>query len=242
MRRLLRIGLWLSVAGGVALAAAWLPDALAELDYFRATELSVVGSRIVDVEEIIATASIPRYASVFDDEHSWERRLERHPLIRRARITRELPETLILTVEERVPVALVANALLSPVDRDGKVLPLDPSEHRMDLPLLRADLGGGELSTSQVRILAMEVERLTADDPSFMAAVSEIALDDKGDATVVVAGDVLVRFRPPLSHPRLRDGLTVLKDASRRRPDQRVAIVDLRYADQVVVSYASRSE
>jgi len=242
MRRLLRIGLWLSVAGGVALAAAWLPDALAELDYFRATELSVVGSRIVDVEEIIATASIPRYASVFDDVHSWERRLERHPLIRRARITRELPETLILTVEERVPVALVANALLSPVDRDGKVLPLDPSEHRMDLPLLRADLGGGELSTSQVRILAMEVERLTADDPSFMAAVSEIALDDKGDATVVVAGDVLVRFRPPLSHPRLRDGLTVLKDASRRRPDQRAAIVDLRYADQVVVSYASRSE
>lgn len=242
MRRLLRIGLWLSVAGGVALAAAWLPDALAELDYFRATEFSVVGSRIVDVEEIIATASIPRYASVFDDVHSWERRLERHPLIRRARITRELPETLILTVEERVPVALVANALLSPVDRDGKILPLDPSEHRMDLPLLRADLGGGELSTSQVRILAMEVERLTADDPSFMAAVSEIALDDKGDATVVVAGDVLVRFRPPLSHPRLRDGLTVLKDASRRRPDQRAAIVDLRYADQVVVSYASRSE
>ena len=242
MRRLLRIGLWLSVAGGVALAAAWLPDALAELDYFRATEFSVVGSRIVDVEEIIATASIPRYASVFDDVHSWERRLERHPLIRGARITRELPATLILTVEERVPVALVANALLSPVDRDGKVLPLDPSEHRMDLPLLRADLGGGELSMSQVRILAMEVERLTADDPFFMAAVSEIALDDKGDATVVVAGDVLVRFRPPLSHRRLRDGLTVLEDAGRRRPDQRAAIVDLRYADQVVVSYASRSE
>jgi hypothetical protein len=88
----------------------------------------------------------------------------------------------------------------------------------------------------------MEVERLTADDPSFMAAVSEMALDDKGDATVVVAGDVRVRFRPPLSHRRLQDGLTVLDDAGRRRPNQRTTIVDLRYADQVVVSYKRRSD
>ena len=237
MRRLLRVGLWLGVAGGVALAAAWLPDAAAELEYFRATELRVVGARIVEEDEVLETASIPSYASVFDAADSWERRLERHPLIRRAKITRDLPATLVVTVEERVPVALVANALLEPVDRDGQVLPLDPGEHRMDLPLLRADQGMTRLSMSQLRILAMEVERLTADDPSFMAAVSEIALDDKGDATAIVGGGVRVRFRPPLSHRRLRDGLTVLEDAVRRRPDQRAAIVDLRYADQVVVSY-----
>jgi len=247
MRKLLRVALWLSVASGVALAAAWLPDALAELEYFRATEFSVVGARVVDVDEIIETASIPGYASVFDASDSWEHRLERHPLIRRAQITRDLPGTLIIMVEERMPVALVANALLAPVDRllvpvdrDGQVLPLDPSEHRMDLPLLRADLGLAELSTSQLRILAMEVERLTADDPSFMAAVSEMALDDKGDATAVVEGDVRVRFRPPLSHRRLQDGLTVLDDAGRRRPDQRTTTIDLRYADQVVVSYKRR--
>jgi hypothetical protein len=111
----------------------------------------------------------------------------------------------------------------------------------MDLPLLRADRGFDDLSVSQLRILAMEVERLTADDPSFMASVSEIALDDKGDATAVLEGDVRLRFRPPLSHRRLRDGLTALDDASRRRPGQQTAIVDLRYADQVVVSYQGRS-
>ena len=237
MRRLLRVGLWLSVAGGVALAAAWFPDALAELEYFRATEFRVVGARLVDEDEVLETASIPSYASVFDASDSWERRLERHPLIRRAKITRDLPVTLVVTVEERVPVALVANALLEPVDRDGQVLALDPGEHRMDLPLPSSSRGMTRLSTSQLRILAMEVERLTADDPSFMAAVSEITLDDKGDATAIVEGGVRIRFRPPLSHRRLRDGLTVLEDADRRHPDRRAAIVDLRYADQVVVSY-----
>jgi len=241
MRRLLRIGLWLSVAGGVALAAAWLPDALAEIEYFRATEFDVVGNRIVDLDQVLETAAIPPYASVFDMADSWEARLEQHPLIRKAEITRVLPRTLVLTIEEKVPVALAAGLLLGPVDRDGQVLPLDPAEHRMDLPLLRAAGTLGDLSTSQLRILAMEVERLTKDDPSFMAAVSEIALDEKGDATVVVEGDVHVRYRPPLSHRRLRDGLTVLEDAGRRRPGQQTAIVDLRYADQVVVSYHGRS-
>ena len=237
MRRLLRIGLWLAVAGGVALAAAWLPDALAELEYFRATDFRVVGTRIVDRNDVLETAAIPFYASIFDPSTAWERRLERHPLIRHATITRVLPATLIVTVEERVPVALAANALLEPVDRDGQILPLDPGVHRMDLPLLRAEQGMSGLSASQARILAREVERLTADDPSFMAAVSEIGLDDRGDATAIVEGDVRFRFRPPLSHHRLRDGLAVLEDAGRRRPDRRTTTVDLRYADQVVVSY-----
>ena len=237
MRKLLRVALWLSVAGGVALAAAWLPDALAEIEFFRATEFTVVGARLIKADEVLESAAIPWYASVFDVTDEWESRLEVHPLIRRAEITRDLPRTLVVTIEERQPVALVAGTLLDPVDRDGQMLPLDPAEHRMDLPLLRAGSGVEDLNTSQLRILAMEVERLTADDPTFMASVSEIALDDKGDATVVVTGDVRVRFRPPLSHRRLRDGLTVLDDAARRRPDRKTAIVDLRYADQVVVSY-----
>ncbi len=48
MRRLLRIALWGAVAGGVALAAAWLPDALAELEFFRAREYRVAGTRILE--------------------------------------------------------------------------------------------------------------------------------------------------------------------------------------------------
>ena len=83
----------------------------------------------------------------------------------------------------------------------------------------------------------MEADRLAADDPTFLAAVSEMAIDDRGDATAVVRGDLLLRFRPPLSHPRLRDGLTVVEDAVLRRPDRRAAVLDLRFEDQVVVGY-----
>jgi hypothetical protein len=83
----------------------------------------------------------------------------------------------------------------------------------------------------------MEADRLAADDPTFLAAVSEMAIDDRGDATAAVSGDLLLRFRPPLSHRRLRDGLAVVEDAILRRPDRRAAVLDLRFEDQVVVGY-----
>ena len=237
MRKLLRLALWAMVAGGVALAADWLPDALAELEFFRAREYRVAGARLLDKEQVLAEAAIAPFVSVFDDLTSIEQRLEQHPLIRRARVTTELPRTLVVTIEERTPVGFVAGPVLEPVDRDGQVLPLDPIEHRLDLPVLSRIGRGAALSPSQLRVLAMEVDRLGADDPTFLAVVSEMAIDDRGDATALLSGDLLLRFRPPLSHRRLRDGLTVLEDAVVRHPDQAATVIDLRFEDQVVVRY-----
>ena len=237
MRKLLRVTLWGLVAGGVALAADWLPDALAELEFFRARDYRVSGIRLLQRQQVLATAAISPFASVFDDLTSIELRLERHPLIRHARLTAEFPGTLVITIEERTPVGFVAGPVLEPVDRDGQVLPLDPVEHHLDLPILIRAGGGGALSPTQLRILAMEADRLAADDPTFLAAVSEMAIDDRGDATAAVSGDLLLRFRPPLSHRRLRDGLAVMEDAILRRPDRRAAVLDLRFEDQVVVGY-----
>ena len=240
MRKLLRVTLWGLVAGGVALAADWLPDALAELEFFRARDYRVAGTRLLEEQQVLAAAAISPLASVFDDLTSIELRLERHPLIRRAHVTAELPRTLVITIEERIPVGFVAGPVLEPVDRDGQVLPLDPVEHRLDLPVLIRAGGRGALSPTQLRVLAMEVDRLAADDPTFLAAVSEIAIDERGDATAAVSGDLLLRFRPPLSNRRLRDGLDVLEDAVLRHPEKTAAVLDLRFEDQVVVRYAEQ--
>jgi len=241
MRKLLRVAFWAVVAGGgVALAAAWLPDALAELEVFRAREFQITGARLLEEQQVLAAAAISPFFSVLDDLTSIERRLEQHPLIRRARVTARFPETLLLTIEERDPVAFVANPLLEPVDREGRILPLDPVALRLDLPVLIRAGGSAALSPSQLRVLAMEVDRLAADDPTFLAAVSEMAIDERGDAIAVLSGDLLFRFRPPLSHRRLRDGLRVLEDADLRRPNQRATVLDLRFADQFIVAYVDQ--
>ena len=225
-------------AGAVALAADWLPEALAELEFFRAREYRVDGVRLLDDKQVLAVAAISPFVSVFDDLTSIELRLEQHPLIRRAQVTAELPATLVVTIEERIPVGFVAGPVLEPVDRDGQVLPLDPVEHRLDLPVLTGEGGEAALSASQLRILATEVDRLADDDPTFLAAVSEMSIDDAGDATAVVSGGLLLRFRPPLSHLRLRDGLAALDDAVSRQTAQTAVVLDLRFEDQVVIRYA----
>ena len=240
MGKFLRVTLWGLIAAGVALATDWLPDALAELEFFRAREYRVVGARLLEEEQVLAAAAISQFISVFDELTPIEIRLERHPLIRRARVTAELPRTLVVTIEERIPVGFVAGPVLEPVDRDGRVLPLDPVKHRLDLPVLIRAGGGGPLSPTQLRILAMEVDRLAEDDPTFLAAVSEMAIDERGDATAAMSGDLLLRFRPPLSNRRLRDGLAVLEHAVLRNPDRTAAILDLRFEDQVVVSYSEQ--
>ena len=237
MRKLLRVALWVVAASGAALSVAWLPDALAELEVFRAREYRVEGTHHLEEAQVLAAAAISPFMSVFDDLTAIEQRLEQHPLIRHARITTKLPETLVVTIEERAPVGFVASPVLEPVDREGRILPLDPVEHRLDLPVLFHARGGAALSPSQMRVLAMEVDRLAADDPTFLAAVSELTIDDRGDATAVVGGDLLFQFRPPLSHRRLRDGLRVLEDAVLLRPAQRAAVLDLRFEDQIVVRY-----
>ena len=137
MSKLLRVvALWGMMAGGVALAVAWLPDALAELELFRAREYKVVGTRLLEEKQVLAAAAISPFLSVFDDLTPIEQRLAQHPLVRRAHVTTELPATLVVTIEERVPVGFVVSPVLEPVDRDGEVLPLDPVEQGLDLPVL----------------------------------------------------------------------------------------------------------
>ena len=58
MRKLLRGALWGLVAGGVALATDWLPDALAELEFFRARDYKVSGARLLKEQQVLAAAAI----------------------------------------------------------------------------------------------------------------------------------------------------------------------------------------
>ena len=123
MRKLFRVTLWGLVAGGVALAADWLPDALAELEFFRARTYRVAGARLLQEQQVLAVAAISPYVSVFDDLTSIELRLEKHPLIRRARVVAELPGTLVVTIEERTPVGFVAGPVLVPVTNPAAAAP-----------------------------------------------------------------------------------------------------------------------
>ena len=94
---------------------------------------------------------------------------------------------------------------------------------------------GARLLPDRIRRLAAEVGRWQDADPAFFQRVSEVRWED--DAILARWGEPRVDFllRPGTPSRRLGEGFAVLGDALVREPGNAPTLVDLRYADQVVV-------
>ncbi len=238
MKRGLGFLLVTTLAVALAALASRLPEAMARMDTFRVREVRLEGNRFLSREEALAAVAVAPGSSVWDDLEVWRDRLANHPLVREARVRRVFPGTLVLEVVEREPVALISAPALEPVDALGRTLPIDPSEHRLDLPLLTpwGPAGASALTPSQRRILAEEVARLARVDPWLLSRISELSLDRRGDLRARIWDpDVTLLLPPGLPSRRIREGFTVLADAGERFEGQAAMDLDLRYQDQVVV-------
>lgn len=252
MRRPGRFVGWLIAAvllgWGLSWAAPRVPQAalvartvLAGVDWFRVRSVRVEGVRYLGTEEVERLASVPSEANLWDDTEPVADRVRAHPLVRSVVVRRRLPGTLVVRVEEREPVGLVPTPTLQPVDRDGHMLPIDPTEESLDLPVIRParDLRGTP-DPAAIAAAARETARLAEVDPTFWSGISVVTEDGAHDV-VVEWGEpaVRLRFRAPLAQVRLKEALAVLADDANRNGGRLPAIVDLRFADQVVVRWSS---
>jgi cell division septal protein FtsQ len=214
------------------------PGALTRIEAFRVSELRLEGARFLSLKEAADVVAVPSNASLWDDLEIWTERLSAHPLVRKARVRRRFPSTLVLEVAEREPVALVATPTLEPMDETGRILPIDPARHQLDLPLVgrQGGPGRGSLSLEERRVLGSEISRLAQTSPEFGSRLSEVILDGQGGLRVQVWDSPLSLFmRPGLPDQRIMKGLEVLEDARVRFDGRMVEALDLRFEDQVVV-------
>lgn len=243
MRRPLR---WIATVGaGACAAAAWLygPAALRGIDWFDVRTVEVSGTRLLAPHEVLAVAGISSGQSLWDDRETWERPLREHPAIASARVTRRIPGTLRVRVEEKHPVAYVEAGTLRLATAGGELLPVDPTRRPVDLPIVRAEWGDPEQVAVARRLLAL-AGRLEALDPALLARVSEIRATRRGGGAVLVhpLGEIVVA--PDADAARLAELRAVIADLERRAAANRQVApsgvrVDLRYDDQVVVRFPS---
>lgn len=236
-----RVALLLALGWTLSLAAARAPDALAKVPVFRARHHEFHGLRFLTSQTILRTAGIGPDASLWEDPHAWEERLERHPMVQDAHVRRRFPSTLVVTVEERSPVGLVPTPTLEPVDAEGRFLPLDPSRFPLDYPILRPGhiqgSGDDEMSHLKIRELAAAAA-LMRGDAEFWSQVSVIEVGPQG-GLVVHRGQPEVLFRLPstVEPHRLREAMVVLTDAVSRGGGRVPESVDLRFADYVFLDW-----
>lgn len=229
----------------LAVSVAWATShglsSLEDVEYFRIHRVEVVGGDLVSSDDVLQAAALPEGFSYWSEVMGWERAVEAHPLIEEATIENRWPDRIVIRIEERVPVALVATPLLEPVDEHGVILPLDPAVRVLDLPLLRPPLSvalDGRPEPAALRLLAREAHRIAEFDIRMRTSVSALRLDAQGDVVMMIGREDLVfRFTAPISPRRLREGIQVFEDAVSRRGGVRPRVIDLRYEDQVVVGY-----
>ena len=241
---------WSRIAGAAVLltlltvAGRRVPEALARVSTFRATDHEFHGLRFLTGETVLLAAGIGPEANLWDDPTPWEERLESHPLVRSAAVGRRFPGTLTITVEERTPVGLVPRPTLEPVDRDGRALPLDPSRFPLDYPILRpGSVGGesGEASTVQLRELAAEAETIRQES-DFWSGVSEVRPGPHGGFELFWGQPtVLFRMAKPVELRRIREGMAALQDARERADGRWPRSVDLRFANLVILGWEGDS-
>lgn len=202
----------------------WGRALLHEFAYFRVQTLEIRGTRFLEPADVVARLRVDTLRSIFDDVVPLEERLRSHPQIAKAEISRRPPGTLIVSIVENLPVALIPSSDgLQPYDSAGKALPIDPAQTAMNVPILR--------SRANEKLLGL-LGILRAGHPHIYNRISQIQQDRDGDVIFVLTPALRVRASVGVAPERFNDIFPVEADLARR--NERPVELDLRYRDQVV--------
>ena len=225
----------------VIMAGAWGARAAArQMAFFRVRTVEIRGVRYLQPNDIVSRLRIDTIASLWDDLEPYRQRVKKHPQVSDVTITRRMPGTLVVTIRENLPVALIqTSAGLLPYDSLGRQLPIDPARTSLDLPIV---------ATTDPVLLKL-VGAIRAAEPRVFARIEEVRRTGRDEILLTlsrraraagVAGNIAapqsrpLRVRVPigLSVERLADIFPVETDLARRQVN--VGELDLRYRDQVI--------
>jgi cell division protein FtsQ len=219
-------------AGALLLLTLWFvaPLALSRLDYFHVQTVQLEGARFLTPSAVVAALGADTTVSVFGDPGAFAARVEGMPLVARASVRRRLPGTLVVSIVERTPVALIATADgFRGVDSAGVRLPIDPAVSAFDAPVVLPASGPRD-SAADRRIYNL-LGMLRAKDPELFDAIEEVRRASPTEWHIRTTRE-LVRVRPEVTLERLGDIFPVEQDLARRH--LRAVELDLRFRNHVI--------
>jgi cell division protein FtsQ len=233
--------LQLSAALGAGLVGVFLfTERFAIPHRFRISSIEVRGNHFLsegEVREMLGPAM--GESLVGANLEGLRSNLAASPWVGGAVVRRQLPDTLLVDVTERFPIALAETDQLYVMDASGELIDLlGPRTAGFDLPVIRG-LGGVSLEVRRDR--ARRASVLLEDLGDLSDEVSEISVDRSGDLMVVLRGDgsVLKLAEPPY-RKRVLSFLALRQKLRERCPD--AEYFDLRFKDRIYAKPASRDE
>jgi cell division protein FtsQ len=200
----------------------WAPLLLRRMDFFRVRRLEIVGTHYIATSDIVGRANVDTMRSVWDPTGPIAGRVGAHPGVATVAVTRKLPGTLVITITERQPVAIVSGPQgFRAYDARGVALPVDLTKGLVDAPILsRPD-------TALLRLLGEMRSAL----PELYGRVSEVKRAGANELLFQLDA-APVRTTTAVTLNDLNQIHSVEEDLRRRAA--RVSELDLRYAGQII--------
>jgi len=228
------------VLGGAILALRGrVTVALQDLAGFKLSDVKVTGTHFLTEDDVRSAAALETGSDMFRlDLAGAEKRVESLGWVYKVYIERRLPQSILISVRERKPAALLDAGRIWGVDAEGRLLPPSTALQAEDLPILSGvAVGPDAAGTTKVAQAVAPALRLLAflqkEDPALYGDVSEVNLGEANTLKVTFLDGLEAKFGLEAGEVELRRLAAVLSDLGSK--GKRAGSLDFRFKDQVLV-------
>jgi cell division protein FtsQ len=121
----------------LSLSLIFMHDVVTQCDFFKAKKINITGLNRLSEQQVLHQARIEANANILSVNLNLARkRLLRHPWIAEARVARELPDTISITIREQEPLAVLDLGGKFIINTRGEVFKAWEQKDSTDLPLV----------------------------------------------------------------------------------------------------------
>lgn len=222
--------------------------AVTRSDYFRTQTIAVSGNQRLSEAEILLQAGIRHGDNLLAlNLRVVRERLREHPWIGEARVSREIPETIAIQIEEHAPLACVDLGRKFLIDAQGRVFKEVAKGDADDLPLVKgidyADIRLGDDLLGPAMGAVVQALRLsqTANSAIAYADIEQLHLDkEMGVSLTLKQGQRLIKLgfdNYELKYERFKQ---LLRQLERNESWRAFQSADLNNPERIVVRLAEQ--
>jgi cell division septal protein FtsQ len=234
---------WSSVVILLILAGWWgkqrAVGALQDSSNLKLVKVMVEGAHYLTQDEVLKTAGLTPGDGMFKvDLEDLNQKLKKLSWVDQVFVERRLPSSILISIRERKPVALLDNGNLYGVDKEGRILNPSDALLNQDLPLISgvsfsAD-AVGTTQTAQILKPALDFfSFMTEKDGVLAHDVSEVNLSEPESLKVTFINGTQVTFNTTVSDTDLKRMALVLGDLNEK--GKKASTMDFRYKDMAFV-------
>ncbi len=237
---------WLFRAAGFALLVAALiwskqkaTAALQDVAGLKLSKVQVEGNHYLTEDQVLEAVGLPLGENMFKlDLQDAVEKVRKLDWVERVFVERRLPSSILISIRERKPVALLDNGSLYGVDKDGRIMRPSTALLNEDLPLISgvhftAEAEGTTQTAEALKPALDFFAFLKKKDAVLAQDVSEVNISEPDSLKVTFINGTQATFNTAVSETELKRMALVLSDLSQK--GRTAGTLDFRYRDMVLV-------